>query len=630
MFETLTPRPESPNYRRILDALSRRIDFSSEKMGEAHRRWREAEDKFQLYIPPTQNDMVREARRAAGTPQYTTLMVPYSYGMVLTAYTYWTGVFLERDPIFQFSCLGENKQPARAVLAVEALLNYQMQRGFNEPSIHAWLLDIGKYGMGILEECWEEETNYVSFMEVETTVSGQKKRNLKTVPIPGYSGNRGYNIRPYEFFPDTRFPLMEAHRGEYVATYCEQGIWALRQGEEKGYYYNVDELKKNGQHVRDTRNDGSVAVIRPSSANNLHTVDDQTDSETYGLYRTTWNIVPAQWGLGPSKFLEKWCFVTSCDHSVLLAARPLGLIHSSFPLTIGYCEPDAYTLAIRGFMDVLGGVQNSIDWLVNSRYFNVRSALNSSIVFDPSKIVTEDLTQPTTPEKRYIRLKAAAYGTNPGQAFAQLTIPDMTQGHMNDTNFLHEFGQRATGISDALMGMQEGGGRRSATEFRTTTAGASSRLKSTARLISAGAFSPMAYRWLSNSQQFYEGERTLRIVGSSPEALMGSVIQVTPEEISGRFDFIPADGSLPVDRDAQAQVGVQVLSQIPNLPEVAQTYDTASMFAWVAKLSGMKEIETFKRSPEEQEMKKLEMMQAGQGPPDGATPAPTQQSGPPM
>lgn len=622
-MESLFIKPGSPIETALLDGLRERWKMSATKMGEAHSRWRKAEERFMLYVPKTEADRGRDLRREQGVPQYSTIIVPYSYGMVMTAYTYWASVFLSRTPIFQFA--PRKSVGSQSVMALEALMDYQVQQGQMLPVLHAYLLDVAKYGIGIIEDSWEEDVTNVSYWETQAGMDGRDRRQLIVATVPRYSGNKLYNVRPYDFYPDPRVPLFRFRDGEFVCTYCEHGLWTLQQWGADGYYYNLDRLRDNGpaQRIMSAGDDVPNAIM-PKSSGSRTSVREVLDAEAYGLMKFHIKIRPNDWGISSSKSYEMWTFVVSADFEVLVSARPQGLMHGQFPLAVGACEPDAYALVVRGFFDALEGVQNTIDWLVNSRYFNVRAALNSTIIVDPSRIMMNDLTNPPVPEKRIVRLKPEAYGTDPKLAVAQLTIPDMTQSNLNDTNVMHEFGQRATGISDALMGMVETGGRRSATEFRTTAAGGAGRLKSTAELNSAMSVAPLAQRMVQNSQQYYTGEDMFRIVGSGVNDLgQGQFIQVSPEMIAGFYDYVPVDGTLPIDRLAQAEMLQQLLTVGATVPQVIQQYDIPAMFAWIAKLTGLKEMESFKlQLPQQVQNAQINALSEGEAPPDNVVPMP--------
>ena len=112
----------------------------------------------------------------------------------------------------------------------------------------------------------------------------------------------------------------------------------------------------------------------------------------------------------------------------------------------------------------------------------------------------------------------------------------------------------------------------------------------------------MSQRLVQNTQQYYELERSFRIVGDLASGAGEQFMQVTPESIQGFYDFMPVDGTLPVDRFAQANLWREMMLQFRQLPELAQRYDIGRIFEWVAQLAGLKNIRQFRTQilPDEQ------------------------------
>jgi hypothetical protein len=84
------------------------------------------------------------------------------------------------------------------------------------------------------------------------------------------------------------------------------------------------------------------------------------------------------------------------------------------------------------------------------------------------------------------------------------------------------------------------------------------RLKTMAEFISATGFSDHAQRLVQNTQQYYSGEQKYKIAGGLLDGMNNGAKQnflsVNPTSISGFFDFVPVDGTLPVDRLALANL----------------------------------------------------------------------------
>src|SRR5689334_18322137 len=108
-------RYESQLHRTVLDALKARLEMSRRVMSNQYTQWQKNEEQYMAFLPETDNDAIRKDIRESGRPQYTTLEIPYSYAILMTAHTYYSSVFLARNPVFQFS--GRHGEPQNQEMA---------------------------------------------------------------------------------------------------------------------------------------------------------------------------------------------------------------------------------------------------------------------------------------------------------------------------------------------------------------------------------------------------------------------------------------------------------------------------------------------------------------------------------
>jgi hypothetical protein len=242
-------------------------------------------------------------------------------------------------------------------------------------------------------------------------------------------------------------------------------------------------------------------------------------------------------------------------------------------------------------MELAKPMTDVITWLINTHFYNTRKSLNDMFVVDPSRVVIKDVKDPNP--GKIIRLKPEALGTDVRTAITQLQTGTVTQGHINDTAIMAQLIQRVTGVNDSIMGLMQGGGRKTATEVRTSSSFGINRLKTTAEWFSATGFSDLSSALVSTSQQYYDSTLKLRIAGSQWQFGEQS-LTVSPQDIAGMFDFVPVDGTLPVDRYAQVNLWTQLLGQMSQAPQILMQYDLGKIFAWVAQLGGLRNVDKFK------------------------------------
>ena len=594
--------------RRILSGVSDRVKDSKRRFSLQHEKWIKGEEDAVAYLKVSEAEQLRKnEREITGVPEFTTIKIPYSESVLLTSHSYWTSVFLGRNPVFQFS--GRHGETQKQILAMEALIDYQVQVGQMMVPFHIWLSDVGKYGMGVVHNGWREEMNYVSSVqEVRKTIGGviptfgmEKKQVI--MEVPGYSGNAVANIRPFDWYPDGRYPVRDFQKGEFCAHRVEIGWNQIVKRTKQGYYDPkiVKLLRRaDATHIQN-RVEGSAAVDLPDPSS-YYIKDDKTgkSSNVVSFVEMTIELIPYEWGLGSRTYPEKWVFTVTDDFHFLVGAQPHGAYHCKFDYAVLEYEPTGYTLASRGIPDQLRQLQETVDWLVNSHMYNVRKTLNDKFVFDPSKVEIADILNPQPGGG--IRLTPNSYGENIQNAIQQLQITDVTQNNMADLSVILQLGQRVTGVNDQMTGEVRPTGRTSATEVRTGTGFGVNRLKTESEYFSAMGWTPLAQMMVQNSQQYYTDDKMFRIVGQlGMQSGMGAV-QVSPDQIAGFYDFISVDGSLPIDRTAQMTLWNQFLGQLANFPGVENHLDIPAILFWIMQLGGIKNLDQFRIQVEPDDM----------------------------
>jgi hypothetical protein len=629
--------PKGPLHKKLLEALNARFRLSYQRMSRLHKAWRDAEDQFLAYVPESDVDSKRRKdRENKGTQSYTTIILPYTYAMLMSAHSYWTTVFLSRDPIFQYT--GRHGETQQNVQALEALIAYQVQVGKCLLPLYFWLLDAGKYGLGVVVNYQDEDDRWVAKNQsipilnpFTGEVMGEDKKVVRQ-KIQGYHGQRVVNVRPYDYFPDPRCPLHSPDKGEYVGYISDISYNDLLAGEATGQYVNVKALKRrqDGTNAQDfasdnmgsSREQGSPRVELPNDQPFLQSDADLKNTGTYTILTIYVRLVPSEWGLGNNNYPEIWAFTAKCSNAtpaqnstqalqLILGAIPLGTWHGKFPVHVLEMEPEAYAFAARGMPEIIGPIQHTLDWLLNSHMYAVRKTVNNQFVIDPSRIVMRDILEPT--QGNLIRLKANAYGTDPETAMRQLAVTDITKSNVSDIGFMHDFAQRTLGVNDQIMGMVDTGGRKTAQEVRSSSTFGVNRMKTICEFMSAMGFETLSAALVAESQQFFDQGMKLRVVGDLMQDVNAGFIQVTPEDVQGAYDYVPVDGTMPIDRFAQANLWKEILANIAQMPQIAMEYDLGKIFAWTAKLAGLKNITQFK----------VQVLPPGMAAPGNVIPMPT-------
>jgi hypothetical protein len=591
---TLKCPPDSPLHRRLVRKLSSRIQLAKKGHQKRHEEWREAEDRCLAFVHESEKDAARRNARDKGSPRYTTIMVPYTYAMLMSAHTYWTSVFFARSPIHQYA--GRHGEGEMQVQAMEALIGYQTQVGGAMGPYYIWLYDIGKYGCGILGHYWcYEKLHYGQLVEMTDPLTNQPGIFQMTQEIEGYRGNKSYNCSPWDFMHDPRVSLKNFQQGEFCCRRVRQGWNELLRRKEQGYYNeNIDRLKT----VTDRGRGEQSSNLELPQFDHILLDGDGAEATKHAAGGAFWEVyvelIPSEWGLQGPNFPQKWCFTITEDETLVIGAQPMGLVHCKFPFDVGECEVEGYGTYTRGMPKIMEGIQNTVDWLINTHFFNVRQALNNQFIVDPSKLVVKDV-QNSGPGFIW-RLRPEAYGTDITKMFMQVQVNDVTRSHISDFQTMLGIGERTLGVNDQIMGsLNTGSARKTATEVRTTTGFGVNRMKTNTEYISVSAFEPHSQKLVQNSQQFYDAPQKLRRVGSFAQEAGGNFMMVAPEDIAGFFDLVPVDGTMPIDRMAQANLWKEIMAGIRMMPpQIAMGYDWMRIFGWTAQLAGLRNINQFR------------------------------------
>lgn len=595
----------TPAHDRIRDALKNRIKQAEFAVSEKSTDYSNDEDRFQSFMPETSVDAARRVKKKAGEPQFTTLVVPYDYAVLMSWHTYITTVFLSRSPVMQF--MGRHGETEQQIQSVEAIMDYQTQVGGHVLPYYIWVMDAGKYGVGVLGNYWDEEVIQTSQIVEEQVsyfgipIAGKTKKRKVTNRTKGYQGNKLFNIRPQDFMFDSRVSLGNFQKGEYAGHKATMSWNILVKRAEEGQYYNMEALRaqkgvgNSQQNSSDGyRDTGSARLQLPhadQSGGNVVSFTDQMSPDFATMTVLVVELIPKDWKLGNSTYPEKWVF-TLAENQVIIESQPAEDIHGRFPYGVIEYEMEGYGLQKESLLSRIAPLNETMTWLMNTHFYNVRHTLNGQFVADPSRITMKDFKSEGA-GGRILRVKPAAYGQDVRSMVSQLPIADVTQGHLRDMAAVGDLIQRISGVTDNIMGAVNPGGRKTATEIRNSNSFGATRLKTQAEWFSAQGWAPLSQQMLQNTQQYYDAEMKFKLAGDLMEEGQ-KFLDVNPEAIAGFYDFVPVDGTMPVDRFAQVTMWTQLLGQMRQFPEVLQKYDMGGIFGWVAQLGGLKNIKRFR------------------------------------
>lgn len=595
-------RPDSALHKRIIDMVVRYSDDSYTQMSKRHPTWNNIDNTLKVYIPADEAEKIVKSKDSR---KPTSIVVPYSYATIETIMAYLTKGLLS-DNVFQYDGYApEDTLPAKML---ELVVNQQVRRFKSDLEMHTSLRDSLAYGFGAStiswSEVWGKKTTLqdIPMYGMFGNDIGQTKKMKVNKDALLFEGNEVIAIDPYKFLPDPNVSIHNIQAGDFVGWIEFQSFNKLIADETAGNgYVNVKHLR-TGKFLNMTSKyatDNSKRIAKREPQN----VDTQAKRNYVTLIHMYVKIIPKEWGLPggdgnkSGEYPEIWLF-TIANEMLVLRAMPLGLNHNRYPIAIAAPDYDGYSITPLSRMELIDGLQTTLNWMFNSHVSNVRKAINDMLIVDPSLVNMEDLANPEP--GKLIRLRRSAWGRGVNGAVEQLRVSDITSRNMQDAEQIMSLMQKASAATDATMGIQRSGGERvTASEYSGTMQMAVSRLEHISRIISKQYMIDLAYFHASHTQQLMSQEVYAKASGEWPQRLMEEfaidpavAMNISPFEILADFDIIFKDGTSATADALTNDFWTRNFAAILQSDKLGM-FDAQRIFQHMARLNGAKNVGEF-------------------------------------
>lgn len=588
----LSKEDMSPFHTTMLNHVKDLVKLSRESMTQYYADW-DARD--QTYRGKRKEDKEDKRAKEVGAP--VKLVVPLTYSQVQTFIAFCTSLYNQRPQMFELQ--GNNLRGHIAAKIAEAVLQRDMNYNIVSKLLYQFLLDIGRFGVGIIKHTWVHERSKV-MKEVttpEVSFLGMKLRkeqkSYETIEDTKFLGNKLINISPYRFFPDPRLPMSRFQEGEFCASEDEYTYSALRQMEADGLVTGIEFVTGMTEQEFTERGESRFSNLRFVSStgqkvNNLKGANILTECQI--------NLVPKDFmvdskPLGTETTPVKYVVWIANDRRVI-KCEPMGYVHNQFTYDVAQFSPDQHQSVNESIAEMIDSMQDVVTWLINSHISSVRKTISNQFVVDPAGIEMKDFAE----RKPLIRLKPSVSRSGVDRWIKQLQVQDVTQNHITDANMMFSFIQIVTGINENALG-QFHGGRRSATEARVVNMAAASRLKLVAKIVFDTALEPMGRKMLSNHRDGLDVKTFVQLMGNVPEgvAAYNNFVEADKTNLMGDYDFQIFDGTLPTEKSSIAAVLKEVFMELIANPAIIPLLklDPTKVFNELMYLSGVKNIERF-------------------------------------
>lgn len=555
----------------------------------------------------------------------TKMVVPNTFAQVMTFTSFLFLLFKQNATFFELKPTGSEDYGQKWEDS-ENIMNRDWNRSNGSKNLFQFLLDVGRFGTGILETSWTEETTKIFVKPTPQDIT----QILSGVPLtsPGsataewktftkFEGNLIRSVSPYRWFPDPSFPISDFNKGTFCASEEDFTMAGLRKLESDGLVAGIDFIQGLPKNLEATRG----AITRMTFAI-PHIWDASNRKSQVIVTKIRRWIIPKDFKMQGGKTLgeEFWPVLYNiwyANDNRIIRCEPCEEWHQTFGYGVGQFTPDMHR-DTWGLADLIYRLQDVISWFVNSHITSVRRVIQNRMIVNPDVIEMKSYDgEGDIFTKKGMGRQAAAQGVT------QLQVQDVTGNHMTDVDILGKLMQMVTGVNDNFMG-QMNSGRRSAQENRVQTAGAAGRMKMHGHLLWESGLAPIGRMMLSNSRQSLSMTSFGWALGGvkDPAALQQRYLefQGTPEEIVCGDDYLVFDATLSSEKGFAAQQLQELLSMILTAnPMAAQQLTTrinpAKIMAELQYLRDGTPIERFMYSPEEQQQQmqmQMAQMQAQQ------------------
>ena len=593
--DKLDLNPHSEFHAKLLAELSRMIGQSRDAISQRFDSWNQVDKMLTGYIDLSKDE---EKLKAKDPRNPISIVIPITYATMETLRTFYAAAFLS-NPILKYDPQSEEDVVGAALM--ERLIQSHSHRfQLTLPLMSLWrdglaydfgvahpIWDIKKGKRRVRRSSYEFQDEFVSsvFSPLEQVVENSIEDTIL------YEGNRLITLDPYQCLPDPNVPIDRIQDGNMFG-------FTIRMNRMNALELELDnEAIFNARYLKSFDTRSYLMEESPDARDKYDVSNDSTNTDVVDLTYLYAKIIPSELGIkGYGEFPQQWMFIIAGDR-LIMSAEPLNLFHGQFPIIP--CAPnyDGHSISSSSKLEMMVGMQDTINFLYNSHFANVRKAVNDMFIVDPQMVNMNDITNPQ--EGLLIRMRQRFWGKRAVRdAMHQFPVKDVTQSHISlDVPNVLSLIERTTGATENLQGIRRTTSERvSATEAGGINQNALGRMEASARIISTMTMSPLGYFFASHAQQFMEKGEYVKITGRYEEDLREIFpeqrsVYVNPDDINIDYDLVEHDGSIPGSGDPN--ILLQMFQTAASNERLSAETDLMGMMKFIAKVSGAKNFQDF-------------------------------------
>jgi hypothetical protein len=261
------------------------------------------------------------------------------------------------------------------------------------------------------------------------------------------------------------------------------------------------------------------------------------------------------------KAVELREFWTLDGRVATVANEKVILRHTRNPFHHGmkpYCRMVDYLMEHEfygvGEIEPLEGIQDSVNAISNQRIDNIRLILNRML-----GVSIDDIEDPRDLVSRPGGIVRVRGGRVVQEAIMPIDVPDVTNSAYMEVDALERAAEKVSAVTGYQTGVETPSLNRTATGASLLNQAGESRFAMKNKLIELMGLKDLARMYAMLIQQFFEGERAIRIMGPDGQFTFE---HFTPEGIMGGFDFDIEAMSAAQTEAVQKDQGMTLLQQV--------------------------------------------------------------------
>jgi len=595
-------RPDSDLHKKLRSRIWERASVSRNEIQKRFPYWREIDKVLTTYVNLSGTDKgTKEGDIKVKDPtKPLSIVFPYSYSMLEALLTYLSLAFFQ-DPIFQYE--GVEDDDVIGAMQMELIVRLHCIKTKVPLAIHTSLRDSLSYGVGIGIPEWMTRYGRKAIKSSVITQSGfgeQTQSYTNFIDSLLFEGNALSNIDPYMWLPDPTVSSADIQKGEFIG-WVDRDSYVNLLSEENtpsSNLFNVRYLKAKKNKRSVLALDQSSRQARHGGSTDIHRISTEVVSPVDKIHMYI-KLIPREWKLSKSENPEIWYFCLAADDLIISCERA-DHNHGMYPMAVASPEYDGYSITPIGRLEILYGLQHTLDFLFNSHVSNVRKAINDMLVVDPYLVNIKDLEDPQP--GKLIRLRRPAWGRGVEKVVQQLAVQDITRANIADSSYITQWMDRISGADQSMQGAlrQSGPERLTSAEFQGTRGSAVSRLQRIAMIIGMQYMQDIGTMFAVHTQQYMTQDAYVKVLGRYAEQMQSilkpgsSRMRVTPQDLAINYDLIVRDGSIPGGNFSNAWL--ELFKVIGTTPELINQFDVTRIFMYIATQLGAKNVEDFRRN----------------------------------